>query len=425
MFLFSLANDGYGWLSATIRANLRPMRSPFQRSLPYLFAALLAALLPVTAAAQFPPSIQIFLPGGGLPAQSIRFTLTRDDGRIEVLFTDTKGKFLITGDLVRDADYTITVDGDGRTYETTTARFRIIRSSPTYTPVFLRPLTIKPKAPPGVIDVASIQPDVPPDARAAYDEAIKAVGKGKVEDAIRNFQAALKKYPEYLRALNDLGVLYLKLDRFAEAAELLEKAIKVNPKYSHSRLNLGVVLNRQGDFKEAAEVLGSLYADEPTLHGLALPYADALAGTGDLAKSEKVLRGALPASGAENATLVEIHFKLGLLLNRQERFADAAIELQKAIELDPKAATARLILGASFLQLNRLPEAEKELLAAYQLGGAALGTAQMFLGQLYLMQQKPEAALRAFEQYLKDVPAATNSAQVKAEIEKLKALIKK
>jgi len=75
---------------------------------------LVIALLPVTAAAQFPNSIQIFMPNGGLPDQAVRFTLTRDDGRIETLFTDTKGKFLLTGDLVRDADYTVTVEGDGR-----------------------------------------------------------------------------------------------------------------------------------------------------------------------------------------------------------------------------------------------------------------------------------------------------------------------
>jgi regulator of sirC expression with transglutaminase-like and TPR domain len=47
----------------------------------------------------------------------------------------------------------------------------------------------------------------------------------------------------------------------------------------------------------------------------------------------------------------------------------------------------------------------------------------MFLGQLYLMQRNPGAALRAFEQYLKDVPAAPNSVQIRAEIEKLKGMV--
>jgi len=71
-----------------------------------------------------------------------------------------------------------------------------------------------------------------------------------------------------------------------------------------------------------------------------------------------------------------------------------------------------------------LDEAEKSLLRSYEVAGAGAGTAQMFLGQLYLMQQKQAAALKAFEQYLKDVPGAANAAQIKAEIEKLKAATK-
>jgi len=361
------------------------------------------------------------MPNGGLPAQSMRFTLTRDDGRIEVLFTDSKGKFLVTGDLVRDADYIVTVDSDGRTFDTTTARFRIIRNSPVYTPVFLRPLKSKSKPPSGVVDVTSLQPDIPAGARDAYDEAIAAVGKGDVGKAVSGFQAALKQYPNYLRALNDFGVLYLKLDRLDQAAELLEKAIMVNSKYPHPRLNLGVVLNRQANFKRAAEVLGGLYEENALLQNVALPYADALAGTGELSKSEKVLRAALKANPRENSILLELHFKLGLILNREDRFADAAAELQKAIELDPKAATAHLLLGASLLQLNKLAEAEKELVRAYELGGKPLGVAQMFLGQLYLMLQKPESAVRAYELYLKDVPNAANTAQIRGAIDKIKS----
>ncbi len=40
------------------------------------------------------------------------------------------------------------------------------------------------------------------------------------------------------------------------------------------------------------------------------------------------------------------------------------------------------------------------------------------------MQQKYELALRAFEQYLKDVPAAPNAAQIKEVIEKIKVALK-
>jgi len=64
------------------------------------------------------------------------------------------------------------------------------------------------------------------------------------------------------------------------------------------------------------------------------------------------------------------------------------------------------------------------LLRSYEVAGPGAGNAQMFLGQLYLMQQKPALALKAFEQYLKDIPEAVNAAQIKAEIEKLKTATK-
>jgi hypothetical protein len=117
-------------------------------------------ILAVLILAQAPPAIQIFMPGGTLPPRPIRFTLTRDDGRIEVVFTDTKGKFQVTDDLIRDADYIVTVESDGTTYDTTVATFRIVRGTPVYTTVFLRPFTGKAKTVPGIVDVRAMDPNV-------------------------------------------------------------------------------------------------------------------------------------------------------------------------------------------------------------------------------------------------------------------------
>ena len=377
-------------------------------------------LILILAFTQAPPAIQIFMPGGTLPPRPIRFTLARDDGRIEVVFTDTKGKFQVTGDLIRDADYIVTVESDGSTYDTTVATFRIVRGTPVYTTVFLRPFTGKAITAPGVVDARAIAANVNKDAVAAYEAGMKALAGGQTETAITQLKRALKISPHYLRALNDLGVLYLQLNRLPEAAELFAQAAKLDESFSIARLNLGVVLHRQGKDKEAVQILAPLYEKDRSMKGVALSYADALLGVGALVKAEQVLRGAL----GEQANDVDLHFKLGVVLNRQDRFDDAAVELKKAVTINDTAANAHLLLGATFLQLNRLDEAEKSLLRAYEVAGPGAGNAQMFLGQLYLMQQKPAAALKAFEQYLKDIPSAPNVAQIKAEIEKLKAATK-
>ncbi|MCU1267924.1 MAG: hypothetical protein JWM21_4242 [Acidobacteria bacterium] len=382
----------------------------------------LLALAPAISA-QAPCSIQMFMPDGSLPPRPIRFTLTRSDGRIETLFTDTKGKYQFTLDLIRESEYVVTVDSDGLTFDAASTSFRIMRNQPVYATVFLPAFRGKPKPPPAAIDVASLDTAVPAAARAAYDEGMKAVDSAQTEQAITHFKTAIKLYPQYLRAMNDLGVLYLQLRRLDEAAAIFEQAVKINTRFPFARLNLGVVLNLKGNFKKASEVLGTLYEENTTLRGLPVSYADALLGTGQIVKAEKVLRAALTGAAPDQSSQLDIHFKLGLVLNRQDRFADAVPELEKALTLDPKAANVHLLLGGSFLQLNRLPEAERELVRAYELGGGQVGSAQMFLGQLYLMQRNPSAALRAFEQYLRDVPAAPNSALIKAEIEKLKGAV--
>jgi Flp pilus assembly protein TadD len=374
------------------------------------------------ALSQAPSSIQIFMPGGGLPDRSIRFTLTRDDGRIETLFTDTKGKFQITGDLVRDADYSVTVDGDGRSFATTVATFRTFRNTIVYIPVFLRPIESKKREPPGVLDVADA--NVPAEARSHYQQAREKIAQGEIAKAIEDLKHALAIYPHYLRALNDLGVIYLQLNRLDEAASTFKQAIKIDQGFIYPRLNLGLVLNRQQKHAEALELLDQLVKENPNSTDALKPYAEALAETGRLSEAEKVLRTILQDTNVKNSTLAESHFRLGAVLNKQNRFAEAAVELKKAIQLEPNAVMAHLQLGGALIQLKRLPEAEQELAKAYELGGSSAGAAQFLLGQVYYLESKFESALKAFEQYLKDVPNAPNADQVRDVVAKIKAALK-
>lgn len=384
--------------------------------------AVMVSLTATFAEAQAPSSIQIFMPGGALPDRSIRFILTRDDGRIETLFTDTKGKFLITGDLVREAEYTVTVAGDGQTFDTTIATFRVFRNQIIYLPVFLNPFSEKARRRPGVLDVTDA--NVPGEALSAYQQGMQEAAEGKVEVALSDLKRAITLHPRYLRALNDLGVLYLKLNRLNEAAATFRQAVRIDQDFLYPRLNLGIVLNRQGKHSEAAELLARLYQKNPQLSAASVPYGEALAETGKLSEAEKVLRRAVADANLNGSVQAEAHFRLGAVLNRQNRFPEAAVELQKAINLEPNTVMAHLQLGGALIQLKRLPEAKRELLRAYQLGGSSAGAAQFLLGQVYYLELNYESALNAFEQYLRDVPDAPNATQVREAIEKLRVALK-
>ena len=370
--------------------------------------------------AQAPSSIQIFLPNGERPAREMRLTLARDDGRVETVFTDSKGKFQLTGDLNRDREYDITVEGDDRTFETTSVRLRLLRAGVTYLPIFLRQYKGKPITAAGVFDVSMLDHEVPKEARARYEEAMTAISNGRASDAIAKLKDAIAMHPRYVRALNDLGVLYLKLNSLEEAAITLREAIKANKRYHVSRLNLGIVLSRQTKFRESLEVMKPLYKENPRLPGLRMALADAYIGDNQLTAARELLRESAPTKTPDAAEEVETHYKLGLVLSREENYQESIAELKKAIDLDPNAANAHLLLGGALLQLQRVGEAERALLRSYALGKQSMGSAQLLLGQLYTGQQKYDLALAAFEQYLKDVPNAANAAQVRSAIEMVK-----
>lgn len=373
--------------------------------------------------AQAPPAVQFFLPGGALPLRELRFTLTRSDGRVEILFTDSKGKYQISSDLLREGDFTLHIESDKRTFATTIHRFRLVRTI-SYVPVFLRPLEPEKPLKRSVVDVAEYDASVPGAAKAAYEMALKEVAEGRAETAISEFTRALALYPQYLRALNDLGVLYLKLNRLEEAAATFTQAISLNARFHLPRLNLGLVRNRQGNYGEAVKVLNALVKDEPALGQARILLAEGLIVSKQYDEAEQQLRTGLKDEKLERSVRAEALVKLGRVLSGQERYGVAAVEIEKAAELEPESASVQLYLGAAYVQLNKLAAAEAALLKAYALGGKRAATAQLLLGQIYYNQQNFEAALRAFEQFLADMPTASNVPQIREIVTKIKAGLK-
>ena len=64
--------------------------------LPGLILAILYLVLSGSALAQAPPSsVQIFMPNGGMPSGALMMTMVTDEGRTDIVFTDSKGTFSI------------------------------------------------------------------------------------------------------------------------------------------------------------------------------------------------------------------------------------------------------------------------------------------------------------------------------------------
>ena len=158
------------------------------------------------------------------------------------------------------------------------------------------------------------------------------MGKGDPQQVIEHLKRAIAAYPDYLMAHNDLGVQYLKLRQFDQAAEQLRLALKRDPKYFDSRLNLGLVFIEQKDYAGAIEQFNqavSLDSARPTAHlwlGVALLQSNQLSG------AERELMKTLMIGAADFPIA---HYYLAHVRLRKGERQEAAYELKAYLENAP------------------------------------------------------------------------------------------
>jgi tetratricopeptide (TPR) repeat protein len=101
------------------------------------------------------------------------------------------------------------------------------------------------------VTVHELSHHVPSRAVRDYERAVKATKKGEKENAIAYFDKAIAADPEFLAAINDLGVTYLELNRVDMAIEQFTKAIAVDPHAASPYANLAIAYLRQRLFSDA------------------------------------------------------------------------------------------------------------------------------------------------------------------------------
>jgi tetratricopeptide (TPR) repeat protein len=142
---------------------------------------------------------------------------------------------------------------------------------------------------------------------------------GRVDDAIGQYQAALKVMPESPVARNNLGSHFLKQGKVAEAIEEFRRVLSRDPQSIRARLSL------------ADALMGSGRADEAVAE-----YEKALEIKPDLARG---------------------HLALGQALMRAGRLPDAIAQLKIAVQLEPGHAHARNSLATAFAAKQQWGEA--------------------------------------------------------------------
>lgn len=179
---------------------------------------------------------------------------------------------------------------------------------------------------------------------------------GRLEEAIREHEAALTVDPSEVQVQINLGSLYGRIGDGAKAKQHLEAAIKLSPGRSDAWYNYGVLLLHDQNAAEAERAF--LRAVEINPH-----YAEA-------------------------------HNNLGAIYEQESRLDAAAKEFREAIADQPDFTLARFHLGRILVNQNKYDEAIQQFLKALQPADEKTPTYLYALGATYARAGDREHALQ-------------------------------
>jgi tetratricopeptide (TPR) repeat protein len=219
--------------------------------------------------------------------------------------------------------------------------------------------------------------------------------QGKVADALADYEAACRSQPKNIPCLIHQGRAHLDNHNAAKAGELFTRALALDPQAAAAHEGLGYVARAQERYQEAAQHFEAALALVPAanrLHGeLAMLYQH-------LNDSEKA-KAHLGRRGTVGIKVVDALTEQLEALVRGERIAifrgrlafyaghydEAATQFTKAVEADPRNATARVNLATMLVQIGESTTAITQLQEALRLQ-PALGGAHYNLAVLLLQQ---------------------------------------
>ncbi len=98
---------------------------------------------------------------------------------------------------------------------------------------------------------ASSQEDYP--GENAYRMANSRLEKGEYAEALRGFDEALGKNPDFSPAYLGKGIAYMQLEEYDEALVAMDKAIALDENFAECYANRGILHDRMGRYQEAID----------------------------------------------------------------------------------------------------------------------------------------------------------------------------
>jgi tetratricopeptide (TPR) repeat protein len=193
--------------------------------------------------------------------------------------------------------------------------------------------------------LSAIPYKAPKDARTAYEKGLHAEKNGKLDDARKYFETAVKIYPSSANAWFRLGTVLQKEDQKDAASKAYTRATTIDTKFLPPYLSLASMAYETGSWTEVLNLTDHILGLDPFNQSAATNYVDAYfynaMANYKLNKFEDAEKSGLKAEHLDlRPRFPRLHLLLAEIFARRKNYPMAIGEIQTYLELVPHGKDA-------------------------------------------------------------------------------------
>ena len=179
--------------------------------------------------------------------------------------------------------------------------------------------------------------------------------------AIKIFQFGIERYPSSSRLLLGLGIARYSMNDVAVAAPIFSKLLAADPDSTLYAELLGHSCSLMADASEGCDQLEGFADRHPSNATIATYAAASILHRPSTSENVSAARRLLDRAIAEQPTLAEPYYQMGLLEQYQSRWPESISPLERAIALKPSLSKAHYHLALAYSHAGARDKAHEEI----------------------------------------------------------------
>jgi len=250
------------------------------------------------------------------------------------------------------------------------------------------------------------------EAEEHYNAGVKLVSQGKLEEAIAEYNEAIRLEPYLAPAYINRGIVYARLGQHQRAIQDFDEAIRLDPQYAEAYYSRGLAYARLGQYQDAIQDYDEAIALNPQY---TLAYNNRGTAYISLGQFQRAIQD-FDEAIALNPKYTLAYNNRGIAYARLGQYQDAIQDYDEAIRLDPQYTLAYINRGVTYTRLGQHQRAIQDYDEAIRLDPQK---AQAYAARAlaYTMLNMDTEAEQDFDRAVK---LGADPSLLQAEIEKLK-----